>query len=515
MLEIFLGALSKFFTLECMFSLVIGVVGGMVFGALPGLSAIMAVSLLLPLTFKMESAAALVMLVAVYTSAIYGGSVTACLINTPGTPSSAATSLDGFPLTKQGQGLKAVGVATIASMFGGAFSAIALFFIAPQLARVSLMFSALEYFLVACLGLTVIASVAGEDPIKGLMSGVFGAMLGVVGADIFTGERRYTFGMIELDPGIPMVAAMIGMFAIAQVISSLEDIRKGKTTIVEGGIESLFRGSPIPSKDEFKEIAPTIGISSVLGVLIGILPGAGCDIGSWVSYNTAKKRSKHPERFGHGSLEGIAASETANNAVTGGALIPLMTLGIPGSGTTAVMLGGMMVHGLIPGYDLFTKQGDITYCIILGFFFANLLMAVTGLFIAKPIARVSTMPKAILCPIIIAFCVIGSFAIQYLMLDVYIMVAFSLFGYIAIKLGFAPAPMVLGLLLGPMAERNWRQVIVLCRGDLFGYFLSRPISIVLAVVVVIGLFSPVFMRLFMNRAMGDVNPDTVTAEQED
>ncbi len=495
-------ALVQLLTLECLASLVLGVVAGMVVGALPGLSASMAVALLIPITFRMESAPGLLLLTSVYTSAIYGGSITACLIHTPGTPSSAATALDGYPLTKQGQGLKAVGMATISSMIGGTFSALMLLLIAPQLAKVSLMFSSLEYFLLACFGLTIIGSLSGDNMIKGLISGVFGLFFGTIGLDMVLSVPRFTFGIINLESGIQIVPAMIGMFAVSQVMVNVEDMRAGKSKIVEGGLESMMKGSPLPTGEEMKRSMPAIIAGSIIGVLIGIMPGAGCDIGSWVSYNFAKKRSKTPERFGNGAIEGVAASESANNAVTGGALIPLLTLGIPGSGTAAIMLGGMMIHGLIPGNDLFTKQANITYAVIFGFLTANILMGVLGLLIAKPIVRVSVIPMSILCPLIIALAAVGAYAIQSSFFDVYVMLVFGLIGYFARKLGFATAPLVLGMILGPMAEKNWRQVLVICRGDLVGYFFKRPISMVLLVMVVVGLFSPVLIRLFSKKAAG-------------
>lgn len=503
-MEMFLSALGNFLTVECIVSLVVGVVAGMVVGALPGLSASMAVALLIPITFKMNPAPGLVLLAAVYTSAIYGGSITACLIHTPGTPASAATAMDGFPLTKQGKGLNAIGMSTVASMIGGTISAVALMCVAPKLAQISLMFSSLEYFLLACFGLTIIGSMAGDNMVKGLMSGVLGLIIGTVGLDLLTGRPRFTFGIIALESGIELVPAMIGMFSISQVMISVEEMRKGNSRILEGDIRDLMKGSALPSRSDMKRVLPTIGISSVMGILIGILPGAGADIGSWVAYNTAKKRSKHPEEFGHGSIEGIAASESANNAVTGGALIPLLTLGIPGSGTTAIMLGGMMIQGLVPGHELFTRQGDITYCVMLGFLFANILMGVIGLLIAKPVVRVSTIPMAILCPVIVGLSTIGAYAIQNNIFDVFVMLAFGLLGYLARKLGFATAPMVLGMILGPMAEKNWRQALVICRGDMLGYFLSRPISIVLFILVILGLFTPIFMRFFNKKAIGDV-----------
>jgi len=505
-----LSAVAQLFSWECLSVLFIGVVAGMVVGALPGLSASMAVALLVPLTFKMDPAPGLVMLTAVYTSAIYGGSVTACLIHTPGTPASAATAIDGFPLTKQGKGLKAVGISTISSMIGGTVSALALLIIAPQLAKVSLWFSSLEYFLLACFGLTIIGSMSGENMVKGLISGALGLLFGTVGLDLLSGYPRFTFGVIPLESGIQLIPAMIGLFAISQVLVSVEGIRKGQHKILEGSVKDLAAGSPWPTRQEMKQILPTVGISSVIGILIGILPGTGCDIGSWVAYNNAKKRSKHPERFGKGAIEGIAASESANNAVTGGALIPMLTLGIPGSGTCAIMLGGMMIQGLTPGYELFTKQGSITYAIILGFLLANILMGVLGMLVAKYAVRICIIPNAILIPLIVGLATIGAFAIRNSGFDVTVMLVFGFIGYFARKLGFATAPMILGMILGPMAEKNWNQTLLICRGDLLGYFVSRPISIVLFIMVVAGLFMPLIMRFFSKKTLGD--PDAVSKE---
>lgn len=493
--------LQMLLTVDTLIALLVGTLGGMLIGALPGLSASMAVALLIPITFKMGPTAGMVLLVAVYTSAIYGGSITACLIATPGTPSSAATALDGYPLTREGQGLKAIGTSTISSMIGGVFSALALLFIAPPLSRVSLLFSSLEYFLLALFGLTIIGSLAGDSMVKGLMSGFLGMLIGCIGLDVMNGAPRFTFGIMELESGIKLIPAMIGLFSISQVMVGIEEMVKGKKVILDNP-DALLKGSPLPSKREMRQILPVVGISSIIGVLIGIMPGAGADIGSWVAYNTAKKRSKHPEKFGNGAIEGIAASESANNAVTGGALIPLLTLGIPGSAVAAIMLGGMMIKGLVPGHDLFTKQGNITYAIIVGFLLANILMGVIGLLISKQMVKISIVPMAILSPIIVALSAIGAYAIASSMVDVWIMCVFGLFGYFARKFGFATAPIVLGMILGPMAEQNWRQALLFSRGDMLGYFLSRPVSIVLAVLVLIGLFSPIIMKLFNRKVTG-------------
>lgn len=494
--------LQMFFTPEVFLALIVGTLGGMLVGALPGLSASMAVALLIPVTFKMSPAAGMAMLTSVYTSAIYGGSITACLIATPGTPSSAATALDGYPMTRQGQGLKAIGISTISSMIGGSVSALALLFIAPPLSRVSLLFSSLEYFLLALFGLTIIGSLAGDSMTKGLMSGCLGMLIGCIGLDIMNGTPRFTFGIIELESGVKLIPAMIGLFSISQVMIGVEDMVKGKKVILDNP-SALLKGSPLPSKQEMKQILPTIGISSIIGILIGIMPGAGADIGSWVAYNSAKKRSKHPEKFGNGAIEGIAASESANNAVTGGALIPLLTLGIPGSAVAAIMLGGMMIKGLVPGYDLFSRQASITYTIILGFLFANILMGMIGLLVSKQLVKISIVPMAILSPLIVALSAIGAYAIAGSIVDVYIMCIFGIIGYFVRKFGFATAPIVLGMILGPMAEQNWRQALLFSRGNMLTYFFSRPVSIVLAVLVVFGLFSPIFVKMFNKKATGN------------
>lgn len=340
--------LSNVFTFEVLFALTLGVIVAIIMGALPGLSASMAVALLIPVTFGMNPVAGLVMLTGVYTAAIYGGSITAILLHTPGTPSSAATAIDGYELAKKGEGFKAIGVATISSVIGGVISAIALIFLSPPLAQISLKFSSLEYFFLALFGLTIIGSLAGDSIAKGLMGGLFGLFIGTIGLDQMNGIPRFTFGFLPLESGISMVPAMIGMFSVSQVMIITEDIIKGKSSTVSNH-ENLLTGRFLPTWKEFKMLFPTIIKSSIIGVFIGILPGAGADIGSWVAYNEAKRSSKHPEKFGKGSMMGIAASESANNAVTGGAIIPLLTLGIPGSAVAAILLGGLMIQGLASG----------------------------------------------------------------------------------------------------------------------------------------------------------------------
>lgn len=488
-----LAMFSNLFTLDVLIALLVGTTGGVIIGALPGLSASMGVALLIPMTFGMDPVAGLVMLTAVYTSAIYGGSITAILIHTPGTPASAATALDGYEMTKQGEGLKAIGTATVCSVIGGTVSAFALMFLAPPLAAISLKFSSIEYFLIAVFGLSIIGSLAGDSMAKGVMSGLLGLFVGIVGLDPMNGVPRFTFGFLPLETGIALVPAMIGMFSISQVMIGTEDIVKGKTNILDNP-EKLLQGRFFPTKEEFKRIIPTIIKSSIIGVIVGILPGAGSDIGSWLSYNEAKRSSKNPEKFGHGSIEGIAASEAANNAVTGGALIPLLTLGIPGSSVAAILLGGLMIQGLLPGYELFSKYADVTYAVMGGFLVANLVMGVIGYFVSKQAVKISMVPMTVLSPIIVALSTIGAYAISNSMFDVYVMLAFGLVGYFMRKTGFGSAPTILGIILAVMVESSFRRALVLSKGNLISYFFTRPIAMFLFVLVIAALFAPVIMK---------------------
>lgn len=501
-------AIGLLFEPQSLLALTIGVFGGIIVGALPGLSASMAVALLIPVSFSMTTEAGLIMLVSVYTSAIYGGSITACLLHTPGTPSSAATAADGYALTKQGRGMKALGLSTVGSMIGGTFSAIALLLIAPTLAGVSLKFNSSEYFLIMVFGLTIIGSLGGENMIKGLLSGCFGLLLSCVGLDLMNGMPRFTFGAINMERGVQLIPALIGLFSISQIMISVEEMAKGNKKIIDDSVTELH-GQMLPTLAEMKRLAPTIIKSCIIGTGVGILPGAGGDIGSWVAYNSAKKSSKHPEEFGKGSIEGIMASEVANNSVCGGALIPMITLGIPGSGTVAILMGGLMIKGLTPGYRLFTERGETTYSIILGFLATNVLMGLVGFLIAKKVARVSKVPMAILCPLIIALSAVGAFAVYKNIFDVYVTAFFGILGYLMRKYGFATAPVVLGLILGVGAEQNLRQLLVLSRGDLLGYCAGRPISIVLAILVAVAFLSPVYMSVVNRKA----RPSSVASEQ--
>ena len=495
-----LGAIiSNVFTFEVMIALFLGLVVSIIMGALPGLSASMAVALLIPVTFGMNPIAGLVMLTGVYTGAVYGGSITAILLHTPGTPASAATAIDGYAMARKGEGFKAIGIATICSVIGGVISALALMFLAPPLAQISLKFGPLEYFFMALFGLTIIASLAGDSMTKGLMGGLFGLFIGIVGLDQMNGIPRFTFGFLPLEGGVSMVPAMIGMFSVSQVMIMTEDIIKGKSNLVE----NLLQGRFLPTSKEFKSLIPTIIKSSIIGVFVGILPGAGADIGSWVAYNEAKRSSKDPQRFGNGAMEGIAASEAANNAVTGGALIPLLTLGIPGSSVAAILLGGLMIQGLAPGYELFSKYAEVTYSVMFGFLLANIFMGFVGYVISRQAVKLSKVPMTILAPIIVALSIVGSYAISNSIFDVYIMVGFGLLAYFMRKSGFGTAPTILGVILANMLEANFRRALILSKGSMIIYFLSRPISVVLFALVLVSFLAP----FLVNRVRGKMNKD--------
>ena len=507
MLANIMAGAQNLLTLDAVLALVAGTVGGMVIGALPGFSAAMGVSLLIPITYGMNPVAALTMLVAMYTSAIYGGSITAILCHTPGTPASAATAIDGYQLTKKGRGMEAMGVATFGSALGGTVSAIAMLLIAPALGAFSLKFSVLEYFLLAVFGLTVIACLAGDSVIKGLFSGVMGLALGCVGLDAITGVPRMTLGVIQLEDGINFVPALIGLFSISQVMSLAWDVYHGKKGSVIEDQENLKKSRRLPPWKEMKTLFPTMGRCSIVGTIVGIVPAAGAGVSSWICYSLGKRFSKHPEEFGHGALEGVASCETGNNAATGGALIPLITLGLPGSSVPAILLGGMMIHGLTPGASMFTEHAPTTYAIMIGFLIANILMGVIGMFAAKYIARVSTVPMGLLGPVIVALATAGTFAIRNNMFDVYVMLVFGLIGFVLKKCGFAAPPMILGMVLSEICENNWRRAVILAnaKGGMLQYFMGRPIAIVLAILIVISLFSPILMNYVNKKSRAIAN----------
>jgi putative tricarboxylic transport membrane protein len=477
MLENFLLGLSVMMTPMALFAVFAGVTGGVIIGSLPGLTSTMGVALLIPLTFSMPPAAGLAMLGGIYLASTYSGAISAILLNIPGTPAAVATLLDGHPMSQRGESTRALALATFGSAIGGVLSIVALFLIAPPLAAFSLKFGAPEYFLLAVFGITVIASLSAGAMEKGLMAGAFGLLLSTIGAHPMTGDFRFTFNAPVLYDGIPMVVSLIGLYSIPEVIAMISRRQASASAETRGQPRSALSYLP-----EALRQRANILRSSVIGVIVGIIPGVGCSVGGFLSYDAAKRASKTPEAFGKGSPEGILASETANNAVTGGTLIPLLTLGVPGNPVTAVLLGGLMIHGLRPGADLFTLNADITYGFILSLLVANILFVPIGLLFARYCARVIRIPVAILAPCILALAVIGSYSIRGATEDVLIMLFMGMVGFAMTLFSVPRAPLVLGLVLGTLAESELARSLALVQGDVPAFLtqlVTRPICLVL------------------------------------
>ena len=478
MLQHIIPATGLLFTLENILWINIGVFVGSVFAAIPGLSVILCVILFLPVTYSMTAIPGMMFLLGIYCAGGYGGSVSAILINTPGTPHAAATMLDGHPLSEQGRTKAALKIALYASTFGGVFSALMLLFLGPQVARVAAQLGTAEYFMVCVFGLTIIAGVSGKSMIKGLISACLGLLISCVGSDPMTSYDRFTFGIPRLYLGLDLAICLIGLFALVEIMAKaerrLDRLNLDTTQIKDDGVIT---------KAEYKRMARPVLVSSIIGVLVGIIPGTGASEASWFSYNTAKNMSKHPEEFGHGSVEGIAAAESANNAVTGATLIPLLTLGIPGDGTVAIMLSALMINGLNPGLSLFTTQGDIMYAIMLGLILVNLFMCLQGKFLTTLFAKVVSIPQEILTPIIVIFCFAGAYSVNGNYFDVGVALIFGILAWVLRKLELPPVPILLGLVLGSMTETNFRRALLISNGSPRIFFSSVYCIIFLVLIV--------------------------------
>jgi len=462
--------------------MLLGVFMGVIFGAIPGLTATLGVALVIPFTFAMSPVQGLSMLIGIYVGGISGGLITATLINIPGTPSSIVTCWDGYPMSKKHPG-EALSIGVFASLVGGTFSAFVLFGLAPQLAKVSLIFGQWEYFAVAVMGMSIVVAMVSDDIVKGLIGAIIGVLLAAVGMDNITGVSRLTFGSWQLAGGISMTAIMMGLFAIREIMDQTMEIHNSKPVMKINRIP--FR----PPWEHLKGTWKALGIGSVFGTFIGILPGIGQNAATILAYNQARKVSKHPELFGKGSPEGICASESSNNAVNGGALVPLITLGIPGDQVTAVLIGGLMIHGLQPGPLLFTQNLDISGSIMALYFISNIVMYVMMLGLMSLFVRIINVKLSLLFPALIVFCVIGVFTLNNRMFDVWILVIFGVVGYILSQLGIDLAPVILGFILGPLVERNLRTGLVSSNGK-FSAILERPIAVGALVVSLMFLLGP-------------------------
>lgn len=482
-----LTGLSNVVTLTNISLILGGTLLGLFVGAMPGLSATMALALLLPLTFSMDPATGLSMLASLYVGASYGGSIAAILLRTPGTPAAAATVLDGFPLSQQGHAGKALGVSLFASFFGGLMSGVALLTAAPLLGVMVLKFGPVELFAIAVLGITIIGSLSQGSVISGLLSGALGLLVSTIGMDLTTGTPRMAFGNINLFSGIEFTVALIGLFSIPQALTLIEHSRGA------GKVASKITDRLIPRFREITQLMPNILRSGCIGIATGLIPGTGGDTASWFAYNESKRFAKDKSRYGKGEIAGVAAPEAANNAVVGGALIPTIALGIPGSSSTAILLGALMVQGILPGPNLLTDYGDVTYTLIWAVIFANVGLLLVGLLFTKACVSVTKVPDAFVACAIITLCIIGAFAINNSLFEVGLMLGFGLFGYWLNKAGVSPAPMVIGLILGPVMETSFQQSMLI-GNDSYTVFLESPIAVVLLCIAALSVLqaTPIF-----------------------
>lgn len=470
--------LLNLFNASSLLFLMAGSLGGLIIGVLPGLGPVFALSLFLPLTFSMPAVDALIFLGATYASCVYGGSISAILINTPGTPGSIATCFDGYPMAKKGEGGKALGIATTGSFVGGILGVLALAFIGPMLAEWSLLLGPAEYFMLTLAGLSLVAVAGRGDTKRGLIMGGFGLMLSFFGRDVITGTNRFTFGIHYLEEGIAFVPFVIGVFALSQAMILADE--KGsiaKAEKVGGMLEGV--------KEVFKRPVTLIR-SSVLGVVLGIMPGVGINVSNFVAYLVEKRCAKDPDSFGKGDSRGLMAPEIANNASSTSTLIPAFALGIPGGSSAAIFLGAMMIHGLRPGHAFFTSPMIPT--LIWGFIFGQIAFLIFGVLFANYFAKLTLVPNGLLVPIVGLLSFVGAFAYRNSILDVLLMLTFGFLGYLMVKNKFPLACMVLGIILGNMAESNFFRAIRISHGS-YSIFFTRPISLVLFIVVLFVLVS--------------------------
>lgn len=478
--------LATALTLSNLFWVFVGAFAGTLVGVLPGLGPPATIAILLPLTVTLPPASGLIMMAGIYYGAKYGGSTTSILLNVPGESASVVTCLDGYEMAKQGRAGPALGIAAISSFIAGTIGVVGLALFAPIVAKWAIRFGPPEFFALMSLGLASVVFLGGNSVTKGLISAAIGLLLATVGVDIISGRSRFTAGQIELLDGVEFIALSIGIFAVGEVLVNVEKRAGGAIFSVPKRLRDY-----LPTAQDLKDCRFAFAQSSVVGFVIGALPGAGSTVASFISYIIEKRFSRHPERFGKGAIEGVAAPEGANNSETGGAMIPLLTLGIPGSGTTAIMLGALILYGLQPGPLLFTSHPDIVWPIIASMFIGNVVLLVLNLPLVPAWASILRLPYYVIYPAILVISVIGVYSVNQMMFDVYLLAAFGLLGYAMRKLDIPAPPLVLAFVLGPMAERALRQSMVMSQNDPTIFF-TRPVSGVLMIVVLIMLLGPLF-----------------------
>lgn len=495
-MELFQQTLLQLLDPVVIFIIFAGVSAGLLAGAMPGLTATMSLAVLLPFTFTMPPLHGLVALGAVYMGAIYGGSFAAILVNTPGTPSSIATAFEGYPMAKKGRAIEAINVATVASAIGGIAGVLFLLLLSPPLARLSLRFGPAEYFWVAMLGLTLIASLSEGSIFKGLLGGALGMILGTIGVAPIGGETRFTFGLPVLQGGVEMIVALIGLFVLPELYTMAA---RGKAALVEVPLTSREQSSFYHGVKRVLSMPGNLIRSCIIGEIVAIIPGAGGNIANLVAYNEAKRASKHPERFGTGTIEGLVATESSNNVTVAGSMVPLLTLGIPGAPPDAVILGVLLLHGLRPGIELFTTSGKLTYGFIISMGMAAIAMVPVGILGGRLIYRVIVKtPYYFLIPTISLATILGTFALRNSMTDVLIMFILGTMGYLLKQVDISPAPIVLGLILGSIAEIGYVQSML--RGAASPYpvlkLFENPLSQILIVMTVLSVAWPYVSKLY-------------------
>ncbi len=489
MFDHLLGGLLEVMAWAPLLMIIGGIMLGIVVGAMPGLSPSMGVALLVPFTYGMPPVLGLILLVSIYIGASYGGSITAITVNAPGTASSVVTAIDGFALTSQGKPATALGFSIVISAFAGIFGTLILIFFAGPLAAVAVSFHPAEYFAISLFGLATIAALAGDNWLKALFAALLGLLINTIGTDPISGAERFTFNLAPLADGFQLIPALIGLFALSEVFTAIESRRFESA-------QFSSKDDPWPRLGDYWKQRYLALRSTVIGTLIGIFPGAGATIASFISYGFAKRMSKHPEEYGKGSIEGVTASEAANSGSVGGAMVPLLTLGIPGSATTAVLIGAMMIHKLTPGPQLFLSNPALIYSIFAAMLVANLALLVIGLAGSRLWVKVTDIPKPILFSLITVMAVIGAYSVRNSMFDVLCCIGFGILGWLLKRFDYPLAPVVLGMVLGYIAESNFRRAIMM---DGFSVFFTRPVSAGLLLIAVLSLTLPFLWQRWRQR----------------
>lgn len=489
----FLETLSEIFSLNHLLMINLGILAGIFMGAMPGMSLTFTITIVLTLTYGMDSVSGMYLLLGAYCGGMYGGSITAILINTPGTSNAAATVFDGYPLARQGRAGDALKCALVSSVIGGIFSTLVLMFLAPQVAKIVLKIQSPEYFALCLFGMMASVSVSGKNKLKGVMSALLGLLISTIGLDSVFGSQRLMFGNFKLLGGVKVSTCMLGAYALAQVLVMCQESFTGKDKVGEI-IE--YKKSTLPVREILKHWK-TLLRSSVLGVIIGATPGTGGATSAFLCYNEARRASKHPETYGNGEIDGIIAAECGNNAVTGATLIPMLTLGIPGDSITAILLGALTMQGVTPGTQLFSSGNIWVYIIMGGLLVVNIFLYLQGSLFIKGFANISKVPQTIMIPCIITVCMMGGFAIGNTLFEVTVLIVFGLIGYLMKRFDFPIPPLTIGLVLGTLFETNLRRSLQLSEGN-WGVFFTRPLSCAIIIISFALIFMPKIKEIIAN-----------------